>query len=38
MWKARGKLVYSAEYDQSTKTVKVRDWREKNDKHKRRTS
>jgi hypothetical protein len=29
MWKTRGKLIYSAEYDRNSKTVKVRDWREK---------
>jgi hypothetical protein len=27
MWKIRGKLIYSAEYDRNSKTVKVRDWR-----------
>jgi hypothetical protein len=29
MWKTRGELIYSAEYDQDSKTVKVRDWRKK---------
>jgi hypothetical protein len=32
MWKVRGKLIYSAEYDKESGTVKTRDWREKNDK------
>ena len=32
MWKAKGKLIYSAEYDKESGTVKARDWREKNDK------
>ena len=32
MWKIRGKLIYSAEYDRDSKTVKVRDWREKDER------
>ncbi len=32
MWKVKGKLIYSAEYDKESGTVKTRDWREKNDK------
>jgi hypothetical protein len=32
MWKTRGRLIYSAEYDPKSGTVKTRDWREKNDK------
>ena len=33
MWKSRGKLIYSAEYDPKSGNVKTRDWREKkNDK------
>ena len=32
MWKAKGRLIYSAEYDKKSGTVKTRDWREKNDK------
>jgi hypothetical protein len=32
MRKTRGKLIYSAEYDKESGTVKTRDWREKNDK------
>ena len=34
MWKAKGRLIYSAEYDKERGTVKTRDWREKNDKKK----
>ena len=29
MWKAKGRLIYSAEYDKESGTVKTRDWREK---------
>ena len=32
MRKSRGKLIYSAEYDRESGTVKTRDWREKNEK------
>lgn len=32
MWKARGRLIYSADYDQESGTVKLRDWRDKNEK------
>ncbi len=32
MWKAKGRLIYSAEYDKESGTVKTRDWREKNEK------
>ena len=33
MRKTRGKLIYSAEYDKDSGTVKTRDWREnKHDK------
>ena len=32
MWKAKGRLIYSAEYDKESRTVKTRDWREKNEK------
>ena len=34
MWKAkgRGKLIYSAEYDRESGTVKTRDWRKKDEK------
>lgn len=34
MWKTsiRGKLIYSAEYDRDSKTVKVRDWRERDER------
>ena len=29
MWKTRGRLIYSAEYDKDSGTVKkTRDWRE----------
>ena len=28
MWKAKGRLIYSAEYDEESGTVKTRDWRE----------
>ena len=28
MWKAKGRLIYSAEYDKERGTVKTRDWRE----------
>lgn len=31
MWKAKGRLIYSAEYDKESGTVKTRDWREKKD-------
>ena len=27
MWKAKGRLIYSAEYDKDSGTVKTRDWR-----------
>lgn len=33
MWKAKGKLIYSAEYDdKDSGTVKTRDWRKKDEK------
>jgi hypothetical protein len=33
MWKAKSRLIYSAEYNKESGTVKTRDWREKkNDK------
>lgn len=32
MWKVKGELIYSAEYNPESGTVKVRDWREKNEK------
>ena len=32
MWKTRGKLIYSVEYDRDSKTVKARDWREKDER------
>ena len=28
MWKAKGRLIYSVEYDKERGTVKTRDWRE----------
>ena len=31
MWKTKSKLIYSAEYDPESGTVKLRDWREKKD-------
>jgi hypothetical protein len=35
MWKAKvkGRLIYSANYDSESETVKLRDWREKNEKN-----
>jgi hypothetical protein len=32
MWNAKGILIYSADYDQESGTVKLKDWREKNEK------
>jgi hypothetical protein len=32
MWKAKGILIYSADYNQESGTVKLKDWREKNEK------
>ena len=34
MWKdkVKGRLIYSADYDKKSGTVKLRDWREKNEK------
>ena len=32
MRKDRGKLIYSADYDRESGKVKIRDWREKNEK------
>jgi hypothetical protein len=32
MWKTRGKLIYSADYDKESGEVKTRDWRKENDK------
>ena len=32
MWKAKGRLIYSAEYDKDSGTVKTRDWRKKDEK------
>ena len=32
MWKSRGQLVYSADYDKESGTVNTRDWREDNEK------
>ena len=31
MWKAKGRLIYSADYDKDSGTVKLRDWRRKKD-------
>ena len=35
MRKSRGKLIYSAEYDRESGTVKTRDWREKKNDNER---
>lgn len=32
MWKPKGKLMYSADYDHENGTVKTRDWREDHEK------
>jgi hypothetical protein len=32
MCKAKGRLIYSAEYDKDSRTVKTRDWRKKDEK------
>jgi hypothetical protein len=32
MWKAKGRLIYSAEYNPEDGTVKIRDWRKKDEK------
>ena len=32
MWKVRGKLIYSADYDKDSGKVKLRDWRDKDEK------
>ena len=29
MWKAKGRLIYSADYDPESGTVELKDWREK---------
>ena len=35
MRKTRGRLIYSAEYDKNSGTVKTRDWREKKNDNER---
>lgn len=32
MWKVRGRLVYSADYDKNSGSVTTRDWRKDDDK------
>ena len=32
MWKVKGELIYSAEYNPESGTVKVKDWRKKDEK------
>ena len=32
MWKAKGRLIYSADYDHESGTVRLRDWRNKDER------
>lgn len=32
MWKTKGRLIYSAEYNPESGIVKTRDWRKNNEK------